>query len=170
MLDVRLKLNDKRRQGKRGGEHGKCAKASYENAQAEAGLFIRAVITLFCGVGLYVSLFMLRKTRRAERGELREPSVVQSPRARLFGGTPNAVFGTLYYPALALAVWFATASWQLGLLLTISAFAAVVSLALAYSLLFVTRMPCPYCWTAHAINLMLALCNTLLFLKISYWR
>ena len=132
-------------------------------------MFIRAVITLLCGVGLYVSLFMLRKTRRAERGELREPSVVQSPRARLIGGTPNALLGALYYPAFAIAVWFATAPWQLGLLLTISGFAAVVSLALAYSLLFVTRMPCTYCWTAHGINLLLALCNTLLF-KVSYWR
>lgn len=131
---------------------------------------IRAVITLLCGVGLYVSLFMLAKTRRAERGELREPSVVQSPRARLFGGRPNALLGTIYYPAFAIAIWLAVAPWQLGLLLAISGFAAVVSIVLAYSLLFVTRMPCPYCWTAHVLNWLLAACTLLLFLKLSYWR
>ena len=32
----------------------------------------KAIITLLCGVGLYASLFMLAKTRRAERGELTE--------------------------------------------------------------------------------------------------
>jgi uncharacterized membrane protein len=33
--------------------------------------------------------------------------------------------------------------------------AAVSSAYLAYSLAFVTRMPCTYCWSAHAINLAL---------------
>jgi uncharacterized membrane protein len=34
--------------------------------------------------------------------------------------------------------------------------AAGVSVVLAYSLLFVTKMPCVYCWTSHAVNWMLA--------------
>ena len=61
----------------------------------------KAVITLLCGVGLYASLFMLAKTRRAERGELAEASVVQTPRARLYGGASNALLGAVYYPAVA---------------------------------------------------------------------
>jgi uncharacterized membrane protein len=102
---------------------------------------------------------MLAKTRRGERGELDEPSVVQSPRARLFGGTPNALVGALYYPALAAAVWLLPpASRALTIaLLAVVAFAAATSLVLAYSLLFVTRRACPYCWTAHAVNWLLVL-------------
>ena len=38
-----------------------------------------------------------------------------------------------------------------------SLFAAGFSLYLAYSLLFVTRMPCLYCWTSHAVNWLLPL-------------
>ncbi|MEO6835525.1 MAG: vitamin K epoxide reductase family protein [Candidatus Tumulicola sp.] len=117
----------------------------------------KAIVTLLCGVGLYASLFMLAKTRRAARGELAEPSVVASPRARLFGGVPNALLGGVYYPALAAAIWFVPPTPILaGAILAVVGFAAATSLVLAYSLLFVTRRPCPYCWTAHAINWSLA--------------
>jgi uncharacterized membrane protein len=120
------------------------------------------LITVLCGVGLYASLFMLRKSIRAERGELTEPSVVQTSRARLFGGAPNALLGTCYYPALALAVWLAGTQWEMAGILAIALFAAAVSLILAYSLLFITRMPCVYCWTSHTVNWSLALCVALL--------
>ena len=100
---------------------------------------------------MYASAFMALKARREARGELREPSVVQSPAARLIGGIPNAAFGLLYYPCVALAV---TLPWVEArpLAFLASLFAATMSLVLAYSLLFRTRRPCPYCWTAHAIN------------------
>jgi uncharacterized membrane protein len=118
----------------------------------------KAIITVLCGVGLYASVFMLAKTRRAERGELREASVVQSPRARLFGGLPNALLGALYYPALAAAIWFAPLPRPVAAaVLAAVALAAATSLVLAWSLLFVTRRACPYCWTAHLVNWSLAL-------------
>ncbi len=113
---------------------------------------------------------MLRKTRRAERGELDEPSVVQTPRARLLGGTPNALIGVLYYPVMGAGIWAALAPWAAAMFLAAACFAAAVSAVLAYSLLLVTRMPCRYCWTAHAINWLLAVLNLWCFLKISYWR
>ena len=107
---------------------------------------------------------MLAKTRRAERGELDEASVVESPRARLYGGVPNALLGGIYYPALALAIWLAPAVPALAFpILTVAGLAAATSLVLAYSLLFVTRRPCPYCWTAHAVNWSLALLCLWLF-------
>lgn len=129
---------------------------------------LRILITVLCGVGLYASLFMLRKSNRAARGELTEPSVVQTPRARLFGGVPNALLGACYYPALALAVWLATQRWELTGILVVALFAAVVSIVLAYSLLFVTRMPCFFCWTSHAVNWALALCATLFAITKSH--
>ena len=100
---------------------------------------------------------MLRKGSAAARGELSEPSVVQTPRARLFGGIPNAALGTAYYPALGLAIWLASDRSEFLVLFVAALMAAGVSVALAYSLLFVTRMPCVYCWTSHAINWMLAI-------------
>ena len=81
---------------------------------------------LLCAVGLYASAFMARKAARDARGELTEPSVVQRPAARAIGG------------------------------MTAGLLAAAMSLYLAYSLLFVTRMPCPYCWTSHVANWALA--------------
>ena len=124
----------------------------------------KALVTLLCGVGLYASLFMLAKTRRAERGELEAPSVVQSPRARLVGGLPNALLGVLYYLALAPAIWFAPGSKLLaGAVLAAVALAAVTSIVLAWSLLFVTRRSCGYCWTGHVVNWSLAaICFTVL--------
>jgi uncharacterized membrane protein len=123
---------------------------------------LRAIVTMLCGVGLYASLFMLRKGAAAARGELTEPSVVQTPRARLFGGVPNALFGAVYYPALALAIWLPLSHFALTLLLVPVLAAAATSVVLAYSLLFVTRMPCVMCWTSHAVNWSLALCVALL--------
>jgi len=113
-------------------------------------------VLLLCAVGFYASAFMANKARRAARGELSEPSVVQSPFARLVGGIPNAAFGLVYYPCVALAVSLgdgATLARRLAFAASLAA--AAMSLALAYSLLFRTRRPCAYCWTAHAINWLL---------------
>jgi uncharacterized membrane protein len=114
------------------------------------------VLTVFllCAVGFYASAFMANKARRAARGELQEPSVVQTPAARLVGRVPNAVFGLIYYPCVALAVATPIDAVR-KLALLASLLAAAMSLVLAYSLLFRTKRPCPYCWTAHAINWML---------------
>jgi len=114
-------------------------------------MVMRTVITLLCGVGLYVSLFMLNKSRRAARGEVKGPSVVKTPRAHLFG-VPNSLLGTIYYPALAAAVWLARGNIAQSLLLVAMLGAAATSAYLAYSLLYITRRECPYCWTSHAVN------------------
>jgi len=113
---------------------------------------------------------MLGKTRRAERGELKEPSVVQTPRARLLGGIPNAAFGVAYYLLLGIGVWVAHTGWEAAILAAAAFLAAAMSAVLAYSLLFVTRMPCPYCWTSHAVNAALAVCIILNLFKLSYWQ
>jgi uncharacterized membrane protein len=114
-------------------------------------MLLRGVITLLCGVGLYASLFMLNKSRRAARGEIEGPSVVKTPRAHLFG-VPNSLLGSLYYPALGIAVWFAKGRATTIVVLAAVVLAAATSAVLAYSLLFVTRRECPYCWASHAIN------------------
>lgn len=111
----------------------------------------RVVITVLCGVGLYTSLFMLRKSIRAARGEVRGPSVVKTPRAHLFG-VPNSALGVVYYPAAAAAVWLIHSPWAALALLVVMAGAAATSAFLAYSLLFITRRECPYCWTSHCVN------------------
>jgi len=102
---------------------------------------------------------MTRKALRAARGELTEASVVETPRARSFGGTPNAAIGLVYYAALAIAaatpLLGVNAIWWLSLAAACGA--AAFSVYLAYSLLFVTRMPCIYCWTSHIVNWALVL-------------
>jgi uncharacterized membrane protein len=115
-------------------------------------LLVRVVITVLCAVGFYASVFMLRKSALAAQGRLSEPSVVQTPRAKLFAGMPNALFGTLYYPALVAVSWISTAALPLWFALAAVTFAAGTSVYLAYSLLFVTRRSCPYCWSAHVVN------------------
>jgi uncharacterized membrane protein len=107
---------------------------------------------LLCGIGLYASAFMASKAARAARGELTEPSVVQTPRARLFGGVSNALVGAAYYAALALSLPFLDRPivWDAALAAAIAA--ALLSFYLAYSLLWVTRRPCVFCWTSHVAN------------------
>jgi uncharacterized membrane protein len=129
-------------------------------------MIVRAVITLLCGVGLYTSLFMLAKSRRAERGELRGPSVVKTPRARLFG-VHNSLLGSIYYPGLAVAIWFVHPVVGAALVLAAAFSAAITSAVLAYSLLFLTRRECPYCWTAHAVNWSLLILSCWLFWRAS---
>jgi len=118
-------------------------------------MIFRVTTLLLCALGLYVSAFMLRKTMRLARGGGSEPSVVQSPRARVAGGVPNALLGLFYYAALALAslLWAVPGVWPLGVAAALGA--AGFSAYLAYSLLFVTRMACAYCWTGHVVNWML---------------
>jgi uncharacterized membrane protein len=125
-------------------------------------MIVRAVITVLCGVGLYTSLFMLRKSIQAARGQIRGPSVVKSPRAHLFG-VPNSFLGSLYYPAVALAVWFVHSRLAALVLLVTVVLAAAMSMVLAHSLLFITRRECPYCWTSHYVNWALLLLCCWLF-------
>ncbi len=101
---------------------------------------------------------MLRKSQRADRGELTGPSVVQTKRARLFGGAPNALIGIPYYLAVAAVAWSSRTPALLYATEAVAIFAAAISASLAYSLLFVTRMSCLYCWSAHVANWALALC------------
>lgn len=131
---------------------------------------IRVVVTVLSAFGLYASVFMQRKARLAGKGLLAEPSVVQTSRARLLFGMTNASFGIAYYLALGAGIWFVTQPWQAAIALTASVAAGTMSVFLAYSLLFVTKMPCPYCWTSHTINWLLVLCNLLELIKISHWQ
>ena len=114
-------------------------------------LLVRSVISVLCAVGFYASVFMLRKSVLARRGMLAEPSVVQTPRATLFLGLPNALFGVVYYALVAAGSWLG-ARPLLWAALAAAFLAACTSAYLAYTLAFVTRTACPYCWTAHAAN------------------
>lgn len=115
-------------------------------------LLVRTVITVLCAVGFYASVFMLSKSIRAARGALTEPSVVQTERATLYFGMPNSLIGMVYYAALTGVSWLAHGTMLFAFALAAAALAAATSLYLAYSLLFVTKRSCPYCWTAHAAN------------------
>ena len=115
-------------------------------------LLARSIISVLCAVGFYASVFMLRKSVRADRGALSEPSVVQTPRAKLFAGVPNAFIGTIYYVAVAAVAWLPSPALAVEAAIGASALAAATSAYLAYSLLFVTKRSCPYCWAAHLVN------------------
>ncbi len=121
-------------------------------------LVLRAIISLLCAVGLYASVFMLRKSIRAARGEIKEPTVVKTPRGKLFFGVPNSAFGVAFYVGVLLIVWLAFGGIWLYLAVAAAALAAATSAYLAYSLLFVTRRECPFCWTSHSVNWSLLIC------------
>ncbi|HEV2261636.1 MAG TPA: vitamin K epoxide reductase family protein [Candidatus Rubrimentiphilum sp.] len=118
---------------------------------------LQITITVLCAAGFYASVFMERKSIAAEHGEVKGPSVVKSPRARLFAGIPNALIGCIYYPLIAAVAWAAHTKAIFILAEAAALLAAGTSIYLAYSLLLVTRRNCPYCWTAHAANWLLAI-------------
>jgi uncharacterized membrane protein len=114
-----------------------------------------AIIIALCIVGLFVSLRMESKARMDARGLVREPSVVQTPRARVLGRTSNSMLGLLYYALLGVAALFMHDAVVATAMLSAALLAAIMSAYLAYSLLFVTRMPCINCWLGHAVNWLL---------------
>ncbi len=109
-------------------------------------------IDIICLVGLYAAFRMQGKAQRFARGELTESSVVQQSRARLIGGVSNSAIGIAYYSLLLVAAWFLRVSIVYDAALAAAILAAGFSVFLAYSLLFVTRMPCLFCWTGHIVN------------------
>lgn len=126
---------------------------------------MRLTVLALCAVGLYVSIYMERKAVLARRGALTEASVVQTPRARVIGALPNSSVGIAYYLLLAIATFFFAVPGVYVAALVAAALAGVMSLYLAYSLLFVTRMPCVNCWTGHIVNW-----GLLVVLLIGCWR
>ena len=77
-------------------------------------------------------------------------NVLGTPRAKIFG-VPNSAFGIGIYTYILLDLfWF---PGTIGLVLL--GMALLRSIYLAYSLLFVTKIPCPLCFTSHGINLIL---------------
>ncbi len=114
-------------------------------------LLVQLLITVLCAVGFYASVFMLRKSVLDAKGRLSEPSVVQTPRARLVGGLPNALIGLVYYAAMAAVSWSALPSAKFAAACA-ALLAAATSAFLAYSLLFVTKRPCLYCFISHGAN------------------
>ncbi len=120
-------------------------------------MIVRIAILLLCAGGLYASAFMFRKSLRARHGEIAGPTVVKTPRAHVIAGIPNSAFGLAYYAALAVATPFLHVAPLFWCAFAGALGAAAFSLYLAYSLLFVTRMSCPYCWSSHAINWSLVL-------------
>lgn len=116
-------------------------------------LALAAIAGLAC-VGIFVSFHMLRKQKRGDRGDLAEPSVVMTARAKLTG-LPNALLGSIFYVAVLIATPFLATHLVWMAVFAAAALAGAFSIFLAFSLLFVTRMPCPYCWTGHVVNWLL---------------
>ena len=124
---------------------------------------MRFAVLALCAVGLYVSIYMQRKAMDSRNGTLTEASVVQTARARVVGGVPNSLIGICYYLTLAIVSFgLSTPAVYFPALIAVS-LAAAMSVYLAYSLLFVTKMPCAYCWTGHVV--IWALLVVLIFLK-----
>jgi uncharacterized membrane protein len=116
---------------------------------------LRALVIVCCFAGYYASRTMHLKAEADRRGELREPSVVQSPRARLFGGIDNALIGLAYYPAVAIASFFFTIPVVRISTLVAASAAMTVSAFLLYSLFFITKMRCTNCVLANSANILI---------------
>ncbi|MEN6416096.1 MAG: vitamin K epoxide reductase family protein [Armatimonadota bacterium] len=85
-------------------------------------------------------------------------AVARAPQADVFG-IPSCLFGLGFYGAVlvAAAVRLAFGFWPVPQALAgVAVAAAIMSLYLAYTLVFQIRILCPLCFTAHAINLSLA--------------
>src|SRR3990167_2085411 len=76
-------------------------------------------------------------------------SVLGTPRAKLFG-IPNSAFGMALYAYLIINLFI---PFPHVVALILLGFSVLRSIYLAYSLIFVTKIPCPLCFTSHAINL-----------------
>ncbi len=129
-------------------------------------IFILSLIGLWISIyftGVYYSRFRPDVFWMPQVCQLKEAScmnVLGTPRAKLFG-YPNSLFGIGLYLYLILDLFFFPLQIALVLLLA----ATLRSIYLAYSLLFVTQIPCPLCFTTHIINLSLFL----MVLKMTFY-
>ncbi len=122
------------------------------------------IALILCAVGLWIAFYFTGVSYRWFSADvkwvppvcrLKESScqlILETPRAKLFG-VPNSVYGIGVYSYLILYFLGAPVWWAPGFIAM--AFATVRSIYLVYSLLFITRIPCPLCFTSHAINLFL---------------
>ena len=122
------------------------------------------LVSILCLIGVCTSSFMLRKSILAAKGMLADASVVDEPAARLFFGLPNSLFGLIFYSILFVAIWFAGGWLAYGIVIAVLA-AALTSVYLACNLVFITRMPCPFCWTSHVLNFLLFTLVSIHFLR-----
>ncbi len=119
---------------------------------------------ILAGVGLWISIYFTGVSyhwispnvkwipRFCQLKEATCQLVIETPRAKLFG-IPNSVYGIGLYIYLLLFFLGLPLPWFLGFIA--AALATLRSIYLAYSLLFVTKIPCPLCFTTHGINLFL---------------
>ena len=86
-------------------------------------------------------------------GERTCASIVFTPRARVFG-LPNSLLGQLFYLALLLGTPLGALETPIfyRLYLVASLVTVGLGLYLSHSLLFVTRVRCPLCFTSHGLN------------------
>ena len=86
-------------------------------------------------------------------GEQTCASIVFTPRARVFG-LPNSLLGQVFYVALFVGVplGFLENPMLFRLYLGASLVTVGLGLYLSYSLLFITRVRCPLCFTSHGLN------------------
>jgi len=119
---------------------------------------------LLCGTGLWISFYFTGVSYKwfsanvkwiPQVCRLKEATcqlVLETPRAKLFG-IPNSVFGIGLYTYLIFFFLGMPLSWVVGFVAVV--LAVIRSIYLAYSLIFVTRIPCLLCFTSHLINLLL---------------
>ena len=117
---------------------------------AAAGLWISIYFTGVYYQWIEPDVFWMPKVCQLEKKSCL--MVLDTPRAKIFG-VPNSAFGIGIYLYLLTDLFFFPP--LLGLLLL--GLALLRSIYLAYSLLFITKIPCPLCFTSHAINLLLFL-------------
>lgn len=98
--------------------------------------------------------------RRCRLGEATCARVLDTPRARVFG-VPNSLLGMAYYLAvIGLAIAGGPGrvpGWMCIAYQAVSLGTVALGVYLSWSLLFLTRVPCVLCFSAHAINLAIAL-------------
>ena len=119
---------------------------------------------LLCAAGFWISLYFTGVSYRWFRPDvkwipqvcqLKEEScqlVIHTPRAKLFG-IPNSVYGMALFSYQILFFLGLPLPWVLAFVG--AGLATLRSIYLAYSLIFVTRVACPLCFTSHIINTIL---------------
>ena len=130
------------------------------------GLAMTVISLLLCLLGLWISIYFTGVSYHRfpvnvkwvpQICQLKEKScglIIHTPRAKLFG-IPNSVYGIALYLYLILFFLGLPLAWWLGFLGAV--LATLRSVYLAYSLIFVTKVPCPLCFTTHLINLILSI-------------
>lgn len=132
-------------------------------------------IQIICALGIVISLYFLAIWKGVTKGDSRLipkgvcnkkmcAAVMKTDYAKVFFGIPNFAWGILFYFIVFNSMVFVYPRSVMYGLMIVSWIVVLFSFYLFWALMYKLKTHCPLCYTAHVINILIAVYYTLMFI------